>query len=50
MGVKGHLPRSGDVCWVPPADLGKPHWGLAIMHPYQFGVKWGSMTGLHRLS
>ena len=50
MGVKGHLPRSGDVCWAPPADLGKSRWGLAIMHPYQFGVKWGSMTGLHRLS
>ena len=50
MGVKGHLPHSGDVCWAPPADLGKSHWGLAIMHPYQFGVKWGSMTGLHRLS
>ena len=41
MGVKGHLPSSGDVCWVPPADLGKSRWGLAIMHPYQFGVKWG---------
>ena len=39
-----------DVCWAPPADLGKSRWGLAIMHPYQFGVKWGSMTGLHRLS
>ena len=49
MGVKGHLPHSGDVCWA-PADLGKSRWGLAIMHPYQFGVKWGSMTGLHRLS
>ena len=39
-----------DVCWAPPADLGKSRWGLAIMHPYQFGVKWGSITGLHRLS
>ena len=39
-----------DVCWAPPADLGKSRWGLAIMHPYQFGVKWGSMAGLHQLS
>ena len=37
MGVKGHLPHSGDVCWAPPADLGKSRWGLAIMHPYQMG-------------
>ena len=50
MGVKGHLPHSGDVCWAPPADLGKSLWGLAIMHPYQIGVKWGSMAGLHQLS
>ena len=41
MGVKGHLPHSGDVCWAPPADLGKSRWGLAIMHPWQFGVKMG---------
>ena len=39
-----------DVCWAPPADLGKSRWGLAIMHPYQFGVKWGSIAGLHQLS
>ena len=50
MGVKGHLPHSGDVCWAPPADLGKSRWGLAIMHPWQFGVKWGSIAGLHQLS
>ena len=50
MGVKGHLPHSGDACWAPPADLGKSHWGLAIMHPWQFGVKWESMAGLHQLS
>ena len=50
MGVKGHSPHSGDVCWAPPADLGKSHWGLAIIHPCQFGVKWGSMVGLHQLS
>ena len=39
MGVKGHLPHSRDVCWAPPADLGKSHWGLAIMRPSQYGVK-----------
>ena len=40
----------GDVCWAPPADLGKSHWGLAIMHPCQFEVKWGSITGISQLS
>ena len=50
MGVKGHLPHSGDAYWAPPADLGKSRWGLAIMHPHPFGVKWGSITGLHQLS
>ena len=28
MGVKGHLSHSGDVCWAPPADLGKSRWGF----------------------
>ena len=50
MGVKGHLPHSGDVCWAPPADLGKSRWGWQSWHPYQFGVKWGSIAGLHQLS
>ena len=50
MGVKGYLSHLGDVCWALPADLGKSHWGLAIMHPWQSGVKWGSMAGLHQLS
>ena len=49
-GCKRAFTSFRDVCWAPPADLGKSHWGLAIMHPYQFGVKWGSMAGLHQLS
>ena len=39
MGAKGDLPHSGDVCRTPSADLGKSHWGFAIMHPSQYGVK-----------
>ena len=49
-GCKRAFTSFRDVCWAPPADLGKSCWGLAIMHPYQFGVKWGSMAGLHQLS
>ena len=49
-GCKRYLSHSRDVCWAPSADLGKSRWGLAIMHPCQVGVKWGSMAGLHQLS
>ena len=50
MGVKGYLSHSGMYAGLLLQILGKSRWGLAIMHPYQFGVKWGSITGLHRLS
>ena len=41
---RGDLPHSGDVCRTPSADLEKSHQGFEIMHPYQYGIKRGSMV------
>ena len=39
MGTTGDSPCLGDVCRTPSADLGKSHWGFAIKHSSNMGVK-----------